>query len=370
MFFQISTDRRERELDLRNRFAGPFAARCWMIGGGPSLRDLPCAEINQSPTAKMAINLAGTQLIKPTFWTAYDPANRFHRSLFLDPSIMKFLPRRRAFDLVPESTEKVCECPNLYFFNGHDQRGFDDFVSSRHEGIVDWNDSLVQAIDLVYQLVFRRLYLTGMPMQVHPSEEMLRLAQERGVEYNASGTLAGFVEACQKKGIRREELEQAALPEQYHFDEQKPLASAIQTDLHYFRVVQFLRLARRALSVAGVEICSVTPHSRLNDHFEYRDAQEVCEEILQLHGDPRTEPTRGLYTQSHCRSLRRFGLMKDLLPPKWAKKGEAGKPAVPCPQLDAFDDAQEIGLKDPMHRDVPSVVEQMKSRRVVIDEVG
>ncbi len=320
MFFQMTTEKRTEIVNLAHRFAGPVVSSCWLLGGGPSLSLLPVEEIARTPTAKMGVNLAGTHLIRPTFWTAYDPSSRFHRSVYLDPSIMKFVARRRGMDLVPETTFKVCESPNLYLFDGDDQRGFANFVHPSHQKIVDWQDSFVQAIDILYQLGFRRIYLAGCEMQVHPCEDLIAAAQTLGVTYDRRGTLKTFVEACKAAGMTMAQLEEMEKPRQYHFDEQKLLMSAVQTDQHYFRVVQFLRLSRRAMSLAGLELISVTPGSRLNDHFDYRDVHQVCRELRDLIGDPEGETTRGRYTQAGGRREAGLCEMRDVLPPKW--KGE------------------------------------------------
>jgi hypothetical protein len=84
MFFRIATDGARTPLDLRNHFAGPARTACWIVGGGPSLRDAPVAEIASSPVPKFAINLAGAGLLRPTIWTSYD-LNVVRHSLGIRP---------------------------------------------------------------------------------------------------------------------------------------------------------------------------------------------------------------------------------------------------------------------------------------------
>ena len=104
-FCRLNTDQTREPIELENLFAGPALSSCWMIGGGPSLNALPSDAIRESPVPKMCINLSGTKLMRPTFWTSYDPSARFHRSVYLDPGVMKFVHRRRAMDLVPAPVE-------------------------------------------------------------------------------------------------------------------------------------------------------------------------------------------------------------------------------------------------------------------------
>ncbi len=328
-FFRYTTDRRRQPVGIGNLFAGPGGSSCWLIGGGPSLSQVDIELLKGSPAPKMCINLAGSGLIRPTFWTSYDPTTRFQRSVYLDAGVMKFVHRRRAMDLVPETTYKVCECPNLYFFEGDSQRGFSDFLSPSQRTIVDWNDSMVQAIDILYQLGFRHVYLLGCEMRIHPPAEMIEYARQRHVEYRGEHLLGDFVKQCESKGIGQEVLRGFEISKQYHFEQNKSFEAAISTDFHYFRVAQFLRLARESISLAGMKLISVTPGSRLNDYFETIDQVEASRRILESVGDPAKEQTAGRYTSDRVRLPERCGMMRDFQPLHWRSKKEGGKIEAP-----------------------------------------
>ena len=352
LFFRLHTDGTPAPGIPADAFAGPARTACWIIGGGPSLGQMPCEEIARSPVAKLGVNLAGTGVLRPNLWTSYDPSARFHRSVYLDASIVKFVHRRRAMDLVPETTFKVCDCPNLYFFDSDRERGFADFLpatrtlgaSGSLPGIIDWNDSLLQAIDIAYRLGFRVLYLAGCDMHVRPSAEQVRRARKYGVEFEPLQTLDGFVRACESAGLSRDELQQLVAPAQYHFAERKSFDAAVQTDLHYFRVSQYLRLARRSLALAGVELVSVTPGSRLNDYFPYRSAQAVLSEIHAEVGCPETESTAGRYSLTGPRSPRDLGPMRDFRPHHWPQAGPRKERAeqLPAPPVDGGDARERL----------------------------
>lgn len=340
MFFRLHTDGTAEPAGLQSLFAGPTSTACWLIGGGPSLASLPTNDIARSPLPKFTINLAGHGLLRPTFWTSYDPTARFHRSIYLDASILKFVHRCRAMDLIPGTTFKVCEAPATLFFERDPQRGYHNLLRAPNTvsrptdrtqaAITDWQDSLVQAIEIAWQLGFRTLYLAGCDMFVRPSPEQVALAQTVGVEYRPREPLRDFFDRCRHTGLDHARF--AALPHdgQYHFDEQKPLAAAIQTDLHYFRVVQYLRLARRSLALAGLELISVTPDSRLNDHFPHQEIADVFERIAESVGDPSRESTRGRYTGAAAEPTAATAPMKDLPPHNWAHRTAASAPAVPA----------------------------------------
>lgn len=335
MFFRIHTDGTREPLDLQGFYAGPVRGACWIIGGGPSLSALPTADIAATPVPRFGINLAGHALLRPTFWTSYDPTHRFHRSTYLDASILKFLPAGRAMDLVPETTFKVCDCPATLFFERDKHRGYRDFLSRESSprscastgsiatssplAVTDWQDSLIQSIDIAYRLGFRTLYLAGCDMAIHPSAEQLSLARSAGVEHHPREPLRDFFARCRQAGLSQDDFEQLDSGPQYHFDERKPLAAAIQTDFHYFRVAQYLRLSRRAMSLAGLDLISVTPDSRLNDCFEYRLCESVVTSLLAAYGDPRTETTRGRYTAAGPRPPANLAPMKDFPPHNWKR---------------------------------------------------
>lgn len=329
LFYRVDVHGRVHSLEgLRDHYSGPFPSACWVIGGGPSLAELPCDRIAASPLPKMGINLSGAGLIRPTFWTSYDPTVRFHRSIYLDGSVTKFLHRRRAMDLVPETSFKVCDCPATVFFPRQAGRGFDNMLDPRAPGILDWADSLVQGIDLLYRLGFRRLYLAGCDLRIIPSPAQIARARDAGVADDEWSGLSDFVTRCEEKGLCREELERLDPARLYHFDETKSLAAAVQTDAHYFRIVQCLRLLRRCLSQVGLELISVTPGSRLNDHFPYRSVEEVLNEIAANVGTPEQESTRGLYTEKAPRWSRPLEPMRDVKPPNWPAEPTA--PAQPA----------------------------------------
>ena len=339
LFRRVHADHTEAAVELEGQFAGPDFAACWLLGGGPSLGTMPMADIAASPIPKLAINLAGAGLIRPNFWTSYDPSARFHRSVYLDPGIMKFVHRRRAMDLVPETTYKVCECPNLYFFERDGDRGFADFVSLENKGIVDWADSMVQAIDILFRLGFRRIYLAGCEMRVTPTEQQIALAASKGVTHEPNGLMSDFLKACQRAGLSEAELDAEESVPLYHFDERKKIRAAANCDTHYFRIVQYLRLSRRAMSLAGLQLISVTPNSRLNDHFRYQEVAEVLDNIYQQVGNPRCEPTRGLYHAIGPRQPEGLGPMRDYRPHHWPANGQrpgaleaVGVPALPRPE--------------------------------------
>ncbi len=335
LFYRLDTDQQVRPSGLEDVYAGPRPSACWLIGGGPSLRQLPHDEIARSPLPRMCMNLAGAGLFRPSFWTSYDPTVRFHRSIYLDPGVFKFVHRRRAMDLVPETTFKVSECPATFFFDRDAGRGFGQLIDPQRRGIVDWLDSMVQAIDILYRLGFRTIYLAGCEMQVQPSALQIERAIQAGVRMEDWDSLSKFVKCCSDRGVSAEELETLDAVPAYHFASGKSLEDAIRTDGHYFRIAQCLRLSRSCLVRHGLQLISVTPDSRLNDYFPYESIDQVLDQVRQTVGDPASELTEGLYVGRPRRWSAVMRPMKDVRPPNWQPdsaaspvKKTAGKPTV------------------------------------------
>lgn len=330
MFYRQLTDGSREPFDLRALYAGGSPSACWIVGGGPSLDQLPLDLIRDSPIPKFAINLAGAQRLRPQFWTSYDPTARFHRSVYLDPSILKFVHGCRAMDLIPESTLKVCDAPATLCFERIKGVTFRDFPGGVAAGIVDWQDSLIQAIHLAYLLGFRRLFLIGCDMHIRPAPQLITAARQYEVEYQPYEVLGEFFKRCEQAGFSKGDWQGSILDAQYHFGEEKPVATAIQTDQHYFRISQYLRLSRRGLAQAGLELISATPQSRLNDYFPTCSVAEILGELAREIGDPAQEPTEGLYRELVNRQQPGLGPMRDF-PPHGTDRKQAPVLRKVCP---------------------------------------
>lgn len=328
MFFRIHTDGTQDAFPIHQLYSGPTSTPCWIIGGGPSLNTLDVSEIQASPCPKFAMNLAGSRLLRPNFWTSYDPTHRFHRSIYLDPSVIKFVHRCRAMDLVPETTYKVCDCPATLFFDRRGESSYRNFPAISGEHVIDWQDSLIQTIHIAYLLGFRTLYLAGCDMLIRPTALQIELASKKEVEYQTGELLGQFYKRCCQAGLNREDLARLATGTQYHFDENKEIEAAIQTDFHYFRVAQYLRLSRRALATAGLQLISVTPASRLNDYFSYRSVTETLDEIHLSIGNPAAEETSGKYRGLSQSKPLNIGPMKDFRPHFWESRQSTKLPSL------------------------------------------
>ncbi len=385
LFYRCSTDKRICDCSfLENSYAGMNASSVWLVGGGPSLLTAPVEAVKDSPAPKFGVNLAGrgpdgeSPLIRPDLWTCFDPTARFHRSIFLDPSIQKFLLGGRRMDLVPGGSEKVCECPNTYFIN-HKLRSYVDVVSQQHREITHMLDSFWQALDISFKLGFRKIYCVGCDMRIRPSEEQIAFAESLGVVYERergltvwvndkkvevrSDRLSDFRDQVKEKGKFRDrstaalELEKVGRERQYSFDESKRFMAACACDNHYWDRIQYLRLSRRTFSLNGLQLVSCTPGSRLNDYFPYVSPFDAAKRIMDDVGDPAKELSVGAYSGDE-KPGGHLPFHKDLDPYGWKEQHTA----KPDPKVEA--------IGGPVDSPVVDKREAIASQLALLNRVG
>ena len=297
-FFRMTTDGKETRVDIDSECLSPYRSACWLIGSGPSLTRQVADIVNASQLPKFCMNLAGSAkdgeppLVIPDYWTAYDPTVRFNAEIYLNPRIRKFVVRGRRMDLIPGHPVKVCECPNVYFFE-REYRGFTDFLNPNSDKILDCQDTMMQAIDIAYRMGYRRIYCVGTEMAVFPTDEQIEVAKQHGVTYDTVAMctilkdgkrmplLRDFHSACKEAGAIRDDVEggghsdgtrslilDVKKPDLYAFSESKPWQTVLSCDEHYYRVSQWLRMAKPCIENAGLEIISATGRSRLDWYFQ------------------------------------------------------------------------------------------------------
>jgi hypothetical protein len=302
LFFRRDAHRRDRAIQLENLYAGgPLASSCWLIGGGPSLSQIDPGEIAATAIPRMAVNNNGAGWLRPHFWTSYDPSHRFLASLYLDASILKFVHDRRAHELVPGTAIPVGLAPGVVCFRRATPHSETGWLNASGSAIVDRRDSFIQAIDILYRLGFRRLWLLGCDLRVGLSDEQRDWATRRGVAVDEREGLADLVARCRQHDLDLTELSRLPTGRQYHFGETKPFEAAVRTDQHYARVADWLRQSRALLLQQGLELLTLSPTSRLSIDFPGPTWTVAVEAIRSEWGDPRAQPAPGLYSDQAVR---------------------------------------------------------------------
>lgn len=349
LFHRCSTDGTRIDAShLINSYAGIEPSPVWILGSSDTLNQEEIDLINASDIPVFGMNYSGRGKedgrwkIKPDLWTAFDSTSRFHKSIFLDPSIMKFVREMRHLDLIPETDHKLCDATNTYFFP-NENRDYSNFFSEEHQTINHSLDSFIQALDIAYRLGFRTFYCVNTELRIRPSEAQIELAKSHGVEYENgmvhriepkerivagklqnyvedywSDLLIDFVRECLKNQVATSEeklyetMESLDRESQYSFDEQKSFRAAVQSDSHYWERVQYLRLARKNMSLKGISLYTCSDTSRLYPWFSHVSVKSACEKhSLNAHLDALS----GLYSGRELK-LDSLPFHKDIKPYK------------------------------------------------------
>lgn len=178
------TDRNGKQNhSLRDMLAGGAA---FLVCGGPSARELSLSTLNRRGFWSMAVNnMGGFCDFKPSAFICADPPSKFHNGIWLDPSIMKFIPtpkmrksrgqiREKVGDEFKPLNKAACDCPNIWGFGRRawlvpDETFFLDSEASwgnHNAGVAKTGErktacTMLLAIRLLYYLGCRTLFLVG-----------------------------------------------------------------------------------------------------------------------------------------------------------------------------------------------------------------
>jgi hypothetical protein len=312
LFTRATTDSQQIDCSsaLKDVYAGTEPTACVVVGSAPGMSESLVYAINHTSLMRLACNLSGRDksgkwYIKPHIWTAFDPTGRFCRSIFTDPSIMKFINRFRTHDLVPGGDEKLCDMPNTFFYE-NENRSFTNFFDRANDGINHSLDSFVQLLDIGFMLGFREFICAGTEMAIRPSAAQIEFAESVGVKYDRetcetvtevtvdgktvesrSDLLRDFVGAVSRiefgndldKAV--EALSTLDRENQYSFDETKSLKAAMSSDAHYWERVQYLRLSRKTMALNGMKLYCTSNTSRLYPWFPLLTPVEIHDRYVE-----------------------------------------------------------------------------------------
>lgn len=110
---------------------------------------------------------------RPNLWTSVDEPNRFLRSIWMDPTIQKFIPyehlNKKLFDSNRwvESDISVLQCPNVFGIERNERFNHEIFLTERtfnwgdHKDYGGCRSVMLIAIRLLYYLGIREIFLLG-----------------------------------------------------------------------------------------------------------------------------------------------------------------------------------------------------------------
>jgi hypothetical protein len=163
----------------------------FIIGGGPSANELELEKLNQRGVWSLAINnVAGHPRFCPSAFICADPPKKFHTGIWLDPNVMKFIPRpklkvgrggiRRKVGEEFEATGfSACHCPNVWAVDRRtwlepDDTFFTDKQASwgnlnagcKRTGQPKTACTFLLALRIAHELGARRIHLIGVDFKM------------------------------------------------------------------------------------------------------------------------------------------------------------------------------------------------------------
>ncbi len=249
-------------IDIRNHFSDQSI---FIICNGPSLvnNGYDLSLLKQPGVMTFGMN-NGPKTIRSDLWTCVDDPQRFIKSIWLDPKIMKFVPFTFMNTMLFDSDKwevtniRVKKCPNVLFYTRNEK--FDKKTFMFEPGF-NWGNSkqnggcrsvMLPALKICYILGFKKIYLMG-------------------VDFDMSSEY------------------------KYHFPEQRA-NGAIKNNLNtYDRLKnEYLPFINDEFGKCGIKIFNCNKSSKL-DIFPYCDYNDAINECTGKLGDIANERTWGMY---------------------------------------------------------------------------
>ncbi len=194
---QIIDRTRQPTTSLRNMLAGGSA---FLVVGGPSSKQLDLSKLKQRGIWTMAVNnMAGS--FWPNAFVCADPPSKFHHGIWLDPTVMKFVPLpkmsgRRSHlrekigdEFVPLKRDGkqivVPDCPNVWAFGRRSWLQPDDTFFTEQEAAWGNHDSgktrtglektvctMFLALRVLYYIGVRKIFLVGCDFRMSPTANL------------------------------------------------------------------------------------------------------------------------------------------------------------------------------------------------------
>ena len=150
------TNKVQRMTDLNDIFKNQSAM---LVGGAPSLKEQPIELLEQRGLLTMAMNNAAMHF-RPTLWVSGDNPHCYDPQILADPTIMKFAPACHARVNLEDLGCKYLAVPNIYFYIQEADIPWEQYLECKNN--IPWyNNTLLVAINILYQLGIRRIVLAG-----------------------------------------------------------------------------------------------------------------------------------------------------------------------------------------------------------------
>jgi hypothetical protein len=236
----------------------------FLICGGPSFGKLDHAKLRQPGVLTMGLNNS-VKTFRPNMHCSVDSPDHWVRSVWLDPTIQKFVPIDHAKKQVFNSDKwefmnlRVGDCPNVVYYKRNEKFNAKQFL---YEDCFNWGchskhgggrSVMLVAVRVMFLLGIRRLYLLG-------------------ADFNMSKE------------------------SKYHFDQDRHKGSIKGNNSTYEKLNRWFAELRPLFEANGYDVFNCNPESKLLA-FKSISFDDAVEETLSHfdYCDVENERTRGLY---------------------------------------------------------------------------
>ena len=285
----------------------------FLVCNGPSVNDMDLSQLARPGIVTMGLN-NGPRTWRPDLWIMGDDVPNFTKSIYLDPKIVKFIPRSKAghklFDNqawheagapVLDSDRffcrtKVSDCPSVVYFNRLD--------TSEH---MDWKDYLT--LERVYWGNHADLCMCGFRRPDKESgKPRPKICPEcKGPHFGCRNVMFIALRVLYGMGVRTVFIVGAdfTMSADYTYSFQQARArGAVNNNNNYYTELNYrFDQARPHFEAAGFQVYNCTPRSGLKS-FEAKPLDEAVSFATKALGPAELgpwgqwridEPTEGLY---------------------------------------------------------------------------
>lgn len=156
----------------------------FLVLSGPSFSKLDKSKLAQPGIMTAGVNNS-PKSFRPNLWFSVDSPDHFIRSIWLDPTIMKFVPICSTQKPLFHNDEwkwfrhlKVGDCPNMVYYRRNERFLSDQFL---YEDTINWGchkdygsgrSIMLATMRMLFLLGFRRVFLLGCDMDMANGKEM------------------------------------------------------------------------------------------------------------------------------------------------------------------------------------------------------
>ena len=236
----------------------------FLIASGPSFLKLNRSLLHQPGILTMGLNNS-PKTFRPRLWTCVDDPTHFIKSIWVDPTIAKFVPFDHAEKFIIDSTidppkvldTRVGDCPNVWYYRRNEY-----FVAERFlfEDTLNWGNHsdiggarsvMLPALRILFLLGIRKIFLCGVDFKMDDQHK-------------------------------------------YHFEQDRTRGSINGNNSSYAKLAERFLQLKPIFERHGLFVYNCNAESTLKA-FDYMPFEEAVKIAVQGVPDTAKEPTIGLY---------------------------------------------------------------------------